>query len=252
MMTLLALKHVSHGFMGNNRQWTPALRNVSLKLPRSTFTCLIGPSGCGKSTLLRVAAGLLQPDSGEVVLEGQTHRQPRRDISIVFQRDNLMPWRTVFQNIVLPLQLFGVASDEQYERARHWIDIAGLRGFENSYPAELSGGMAQRVTLARGLITQPDLLLLDEPFGALDELTREAMWQELLRLWHTTQSTVLMVTHSIREAILLADRVMVMSQRPGHIIHSFDVPFGRPRLLELLTDPDFNELESQVRSSIET
>ena len=248
---LLTAQHISHHFQRDRRQPPlPVLDNINLHLTRGTFTCLIGPSGCGKSTLLRLAAGLIKPTTGTLIFDGQPLTSPQRRISFVFQRDTLLPWRTVYDNIALPLQLAAIPIAEQQARITHWLTITGLNGFERAYPAELSGGMAQRVALARGLVMQPDLLLLDEPFGALDALTREHMWQELLKIWAQTQSRVLMVTHSIREALLLADRVVVMSPRPGHIVRQFEVPFARPRALELITEAEFTALEAQVRAAI--
>lgn len=247
---LVVAQHLSQRYTSARGETHLALDEATLRLQAGTFTALIGPSGCGKSTLLRILAGLLKPSAGRVNFDGQPLTGPQRRISLIFQQDNLMPWRTVRDNIRLPLELAGRPSAERTARVTHWLDITGLADFADHYPAELSGGMAQRVALARGLITEPDLLLLDEPFGALDDLTREAMWQELLTLWTRTRATVLMVTHSIREAVLLADRVLVMSPRPGHIIRAFEVPFARPRRLELLTVPAFVELEARVRQTI--
>lgn len=247
---LITAKNVSHTFTGVDGLPLAALHDVTLELESGTFTCLIGPSGCGKSTLLRILAGLIQPQRGSVYLSGQILTKPQRRISMVFQDDNLMPWRTVAQNIALPLELAGVSTDIRREQVAYWLDITDLQGFANRYPAELSGGMAQRVAIARGLITEPDLLLLDEPFGALDALTRETMWQELLLMWQRTQATVLMVTHSIREAILLADHVLVMSARPGSIVQEELVNFGRPRSLDLLSESSFVTMEAHIREAI--
>jgi NitT/TauT family transport system ATP-binding protein len=245
------MQGVSHAFRGLDGKTVQALQTVSFGLQPATFTCLIGPSGCGKTTLLRIAAGLVTPSIGQVYFDGALLRKPRRDISIVFQRDSLLPWRTVYQNLILPLQLAGVPAEEQTRCAEIWLKKTGLWDFRDSFPAELSGGMAQRVGIARGLITEPRLLLLDEPFGALDTLTREAMWQELLNLWQSTQATVLMVTHNIREAILLADQVLVMSARPGRVLSEIHIPFSRPRTLALLSAPEFVQLEAHIRQQIE-
>lgn len=247
---ILHANHIHHTFTAANGQPIPALEDVSLALLPGTFTALIGPSGCGKSTLLRILAGLVKPISGQVQFGGLPLNRPQRQISMIFQKDNLMPWRTVYENIELPLQLAGIAKNEREQRVAHLLYVTGLLGFENQYPAELSGGMAQRVAIARGLINEPDVLLMDEPFGALDALTREQMGQELLRIWATTQATVLMVTHSISEAVFLADRVLVMSPRPGHLIREVQIPFARPRSLELLTDTTFTLLEAQIRAAI--
>lgn len=247
---LLEAQQISHHFSASDGQHVPALSEVSLALSSGAFTCLIGPSGCGKSTLLRILAGLIKPASGQVLLEGKPLARPQRRISIFFQKDNLMPWRTVYENIVLPLQLAGTPSQKQKARVREMLEITGLRGSEKQYPAELSGGMAQRVAIARGLITAPAILLMDEPFGALDALTREEMWEELLRIWSAAQTTVLMVTHSIDEALFLADRVLVMSPRPGTLLRAFDIPFARPRHSALLAEATFHHLAAELRAAI--
>jgi NitT/TauT family transport system ATP-binding protein len=250
-MPVLAAEQISHIYTGTDGQPVASLESVSLRLLSRTFTCLVGPSGCGKTTLLRILAGLLKPTTGQVFLENQLLNRPRRRISIVFQQDNLMPWRTVYQNMILPLQLAGMPRKERDARARTLLEITGLQGFEQAFPAELSGGMAQRVAIARGLITEPDVLLLDEPFGALDAMTREQMWLDLLHIWAKTKATSLMVTHSIREAVFLADRVLVMSSRPGRLLAEIPVSLARPRTLSLLADPNFVQTEMQVRRMIQ-
>jgi NitT/TauT family transport system ATP-binding protein len=247
---ILRASHIQHHFIAANGQPVIALADVSVSIRAGTFTALIGPSGCGKSTLLRVLAGLVKPSKGEVLFNGNRLTRPQRRISLVFQQDNLMAWRTVYENIQLPLQLAGVSKKEREARAARMLEITGLLGFENHYPAELSGGMAQRVAIARGLVNEPDVLLMDEPFGALDALTREQMWQELLRIWATTNATVVMVTHSIGEAVFLSDRVLVMSPRPGQILEAIDVPFARPRSMDLLANINFIDLEAEIRSSL--
>jgi NitT/TauT family transport system ATP-binding protein len=223
-----------------------ALDGVSFDLCASEFVCLLGPSGSGKSTLLRVMAGLLKPDAGEVLYPAGE----RPLVSIVFQDANLMPWRSALHNVTLPLELIGVPSIEAESRASQWMELTGLRGFENSWPRELSGGMAQRVALARSLIQQPGLLLLDEPFGALDALTREKMAAELLRIWQEHRTTVLMVTHSISEALLLSDRVLVFSSRPGKVVLDLPVPLPRPRDDAVRFTPEFGELARTLRHAI--
>lgn len=247
---MLTAQHLSHSYTTTEGQHVLALADVSLQLAAGTFTCLVGPSGCGKTTLLRLLAGLLKPQQGQVFFEGTPLTRPQRRISVIFQRDSLMPWRTVVQNIALPLQLAHIHKAEQQVRIERMLSITGLQGFEQAYPAELSGGMAQRVSIARGLVTEPDVLLLDEPFGALDAMTREQMWQELLRIWATSQAAVLMVTHDIREAIFLADRVLVMSQRPGRLLADITIPLSRPRSLDQLSD--FTQLEIQVRQTLQS
>ena len=229
---------------------TLAISGVSFALANHTFTCLIGPSGSGKSTLLHILAGLLRPDEGHVTLNGHPLDEPTREIGIVFQDATLMPWRTVVQNLVLPLEVAGVAKSEQAREARRWLEILGLADFADSFPAALSGGMAQRLAVGRALIHNPDVLLLDEPFGALDALTREQVSEELLRIWARDCKTVLMVTHSIQEAILLADRVLVMSPRPGRIVEDIRVDLPRPRALHMVTGPDFAKLEERLRAAL--
>lgn len=223
-----------------------ALANVSFTVAEREFLCVLGPSGSGKSTLLRVLARIIAPLHGR--LEYREGNQPR--IGFVFQQANLMPWRTVLENITLPLELQGVPAEEAAARAVEQVQTMGLQGFEKSYPAELSGGMAQRVAIARALIQNPDLLLLDEPFGALDALTRERMSEELLNLWQARQTTVIMVTHSISEALLLADRVLVFSPRPGRIHLELTVPLARPRTEEVRYSPEFSVLSRRLRAAI--
>jgi NitT/TauT family transport system ATP-binding protein len=223
-----------------------ALQGVSFKLYPREFACLLGPSGSGKSTLLRVLAGLLKPTAGEIAFAGG--REPK--ISLVFQDATLMPWRTVIENITLPLALQGVAEDEARARAMEWIRLVGLQGFEDAWPGDLSGGMAQRVAIARSLIQDPDLLLLDEPFGALDALTREKMGAELLNLWQERRTTVLMVTHSISEALLLSDRVLVLTPRPGRIGLDLAVDLPRPREEEMRYTEHFGSLARALKRAI--
>ena len=223
-----------------------ALGPVSFEVSPQEFVAVLGPSGSGKSTLLRVLAGLLPASSGEVSVCGGS----RARVGLVFQQANLMPWRSVLQNITLPLELRGVPLAEAVRMGREWIAVIGLQGFENAWPRELSGGMAQRVALARALIQDPDLLLLDEPFGALDALTRERLAGELLSIWQERRSTVLMVTHSISEALLLSDRVLVFSSRPGRIGLDLPVLLPRPRRDEMRYTPQFGEMERRLRSAI--
>lgn len=225
-----------------------ALDSVNLDVPECRYLAVLGPSGSGKTTLLRIIAGLLEPTSGTVRFNTPEGNPPR--VGLVFQQANLMPWRTVIENITLPLELQGVHQGYACDRAREFIELVGLDGFENSLPRSLSGGMAQRVALARALIMEPDLLLLDEPFGALDALTREHMGAELLRIWQNRETTVMMVTHSISEALLLADRVVVLSARPGRIVREIDVPFHRPRSEDIRYSAEFVELARDLRSSI--
>ncbi len=249
---MLAAHNVTHQFETDNDPLL-ALNRVSFELGCQEFVCLVGPSGCGKSTLLRILSGLLRPTEGAVMLDSQPITGPTRRIGYVFQQANLMPWRTVMDNVTLPLELSHNGKQEREDAAQTLIDLVGLAGFETSYPAELSGGMAQRVAIARALVTQPEILLLDEPFGALDAMTRDILGEELLRIWRESQnavSAVLMVTHSISEAILLADRVLVMSPRPGTIEAAFTVDLPRPRTLAMLHSSQAGKLAGAIRDSL--
>lgn len=242
---VLKVRNLKMTFPGENGG-LKALQSVSFNLFPQEFVCLLGPSGSGKTTLLRILAGLLKPTSGEVLYPGKE----RPNISLVFQDANLMPWRTVLENITLPLELQGTPPDEARQRGHDWIRQVGLNGFEQTWPGELSGGMAQRVAIARSLIQDPDLLLLDEPFGALDALTREKMGAELLDLWQSRRNTVLMVTHSIAEALLLSDRVLVLTPRPGKIGLDLPVDLPRPRSEEMRYTEHFGLLASKLKDAI--
>ena len=226
---------------------TEALQDVSFSVAPQEFVCILGPSGSGKTTILRILSGLLQPTTGTLHF-GNPGKNPV--IGLVFQQANLMPWRTVTENIILPLQLRGMNSQEILEKAQTMIELVGLQDFAEAWPASLSGGMAQRVALARALIQDPDLLLLDEPFGALDALTRERMGVELLRIWQSSRKTVVMVTHSISEALLLADRVIMLTPRPGCILLDVKVDLPRPRQEDVRYSPKFVELSKALRSAI--
>jgi NitT/TauT family transport system ATP-binding protein len=227
-----------------------ALEEISFAVMPGEFACLVGPSGCGKSTLLRVIAGLRSPDRGSIWLDGQPVTAPRRQVGIVFQQANLMPWRTVLGNVLLPLEVSNMNAAEAYRRAEELIKLVGLSEFANAYPADLSGGMAQRVAIARALVHDPAVLLLDEPFGSLDALTRERMGLELLRIWTAQRKTVLMVTHSVPEAVFLADRVLVLTPRPGTIALTMPIDLPRPRDLALLETEGFGVLTGRVRGAI--
>lgn len=228
-----------------------ALEDLSFEVYPEQFVCVLGPSGSGKTTLLRAIAGLLPPSSGEILFKGQKLTGPPSGIGFVFQKPSLMPWRTVLQNITLPLEILNVPSDDRLKKARDLIELVGLQGFEHSLPRDLSGGMAQRVAIARALVHDPDVLLMDEPFASLDALTRERMGEELLRIWQARRKTVLMVTHSISEALLLADRVLVLSQRPGRLRLDMLVELPRPRSEEMRYIPEFGALARRLRAAIE-
>lgn len=229
----------------------PALGAVALSIDAGEFVCIVGPSGCGKSTLLRAVAGLQPPTRGEILLNGDIITQPSSRVGVMFQDANLMPWRTVRDNIALPLELAGEKKAERYATVEGVLPMLGLEGFADAYPTQLSGGMAQRVALGRVLVQQPDVLLLDEPFGALDALTREQVSTDLLRIWSQTRQTVLMVTHDIHEAVLLADRVVVLSPRPGRVAREVRVNLPRPRSLDDMYSGDFAALAQQVRAAIQ-
>ncbi len=242
----LEVGNVSHQYQDGIN----AIQEVSFAMQAGDFYTLVGPSGVGKSTLLRILGGLLRPTDGQVTVGGHPPEKTPHPIGIVFQQHNLMPWRTAYDNVRLPLELGRNGARRNGESVQELLELVGLAGFERSYPAQLSGGMAQRVALARALIHQPELLLLDEPFGALDALTRERMGQELLRIWQARPVTVFMVTHSIQEAVLLSDQILVMNDSPGQISDRFTVPLGRPRHVEMIQSPQFLECSAAVRAAI--
>lgn len=243
---------VSHLYkIYNSRQGSiAAIEDISFAVMPGEFVCLIGPSGGGKTTLLRILAGLLRPDQGQVYLHGQPLNEPCTEIGVVFQKPNLMPWRTVLDNISLPLQIRNATASEIKQRVYRVLEMVNLRDFAHSYPRELSGGMQQRVSIARALVYEPDILLLDEPFGALDALSRERLNHELLQIWRASGKTIVMVTHDIREAVFLADRVMILSQRPGRLADVIPIPLARPRSESLFYDSEFSALAYQIRQAI--
>jgi NitT/TauT family transport system ATP-binding protein len=243
ILTIRDLSAVFH----NENGGLHALENISFDVHPREFVCVLGPSGSGKTTLLRILAGLIQPSSGSFVFgHGE---QP--STGMVFQQANLMPWRTVIENIKLPLEIKNADEQSARTKAQEMIELVGLTGFEDSLPRELSGGMAQRVAIARALIHDPDLLLLDEPFASLDALTRERMWTELSRIWQMRQKTVIMVTHSINESLFLADRVLVLTQRPGKIKLDVEVDLPRPRKDDIRYTAHFGKLARKLREAIE-
>jgi NitT/TauT family transport system ATP-binding protein len=244
------LKSVSKIYTRRN---VHALETVDLSLERGSFSAVIGSSGCGKSTLLKIMAGLLAPSAGRVVLAGKPVTGPRRDIGMMFQQATLFPWRTTIENIVLPIEIRDGkrAARAKHDDARKLLDLVGLKGFENVYPNELSGGMAQRAAICRMLITEPEVLLLDEPFSALDELTREFMNMELQRICMARAATTFLVTHSIPEAVILSDVVYVMKPRPGRVVEAITVDLPRPRTLDMLTTPRFGAIVQHIRNRLD-
>ncbi len=228
-----------------------ALEDLALSIGRGEFYSLIGPSGCGKSSLLKVAAGLLPQTAGTIALGGAPVTGPRREVGVVFQRPTLFPWKTVMENVLLPARTLQLDMAAAKDRAAELVNLVGLERFADNYPSELSGGMQQRVGIARALIHDPEVLLMDEPFAALDALTREHMMIELQDIWITTGKSVLFITHSIPEAVFLSDRVAVMSARPGRIVREYEVALGRPRDLATMADPGFNDLCGELRGELQ-
>jgi NitT/TauT family transport system ATP-binding protein len=234
-----------------DRQITVALKHLNLTVHDGEFVTIVGPSGCGKSTFLNAVTGLLPINAGELRLNGETIKEPGPDRAQVFQAPYLLPWRTVRSNVIYGLESRNASQKEINERADHFINLVGLRDFQNHYPHELSGGMQQRVNLARALVMDAEVILLDEPFAALDAQTREFMQEELLRIWGQTKKTALFVTHQINEAIYLSDRVLVFSARPGHVREEIAIDIPRPRGLKLKRTPDFLRYEDHIWELIE-
>jgi NitT/TauT family transport system ATP-binding protein len=247
---MIQIEKVSKVYRTQENEFVPAIAEVSLGVRENEFVTLVGPSGCGKSTLLKLVSGLIPVTGGTIQVRDQVVREPFSDVGFVFQHPVLLPWRTVLGNILFSIEMLGKKEGEFVDQARDLIKLAGLEGFENKYPRELSGGMQQRVAICRALIHDPSLLLMDEPFGALDAMTREEMSFELLRIWEERRKTILFVTHSIPEAILLADRVVVMTPRPGKIERIFDIDLPRPRVYEMEFNERFKALNSEIRSLI--
>ncbi|HQS47487.1 MAG TPA: ABC transporter ATP-binding protein [Xanthobacteraceae bacterium] len=225
-----------------------ALEEVSLDVRRGEFVAIVGPSGCGKSTLLKILTGLFAPSAGDTRIGGTVTTGPRRDIGVVFQSPLLFPWRTVLENVMLPADVQKLNRATHLTRAKELLDLVGLTDFKDRYPKELSGGMQQRVAIARALLHQPAILLMDEPFGALDAMTRERMNVELQRLWRIHNTSILFITHSIPEAVFLASRVVVMTPRPGRVAEILDINLPAKRPLELMNSPEFGAYVARIRS----
>jgi NitT/TauT family transport system ATP-binding protein len=247
-MSAVSIHKVSKQFKGG----TTALENIDLEIEQGEFVSLIGPSGCGKSTLLRIIGDLIEPSSGELTVNGKSARQARRDhdYGVVFQDAVLYDWRNVAKNIALPLELAGWDKERRRKRIDEMLELVELQGFGEHHPWQLSGGMQQRVAIARALSFDPALLLMDEPFGALDEMTRERLNAELLRIWQASSSTVVFVTHSIAEAVFLSTRVVVMSPRPGRISRVIPIDLPQPRSTATREEPRFFELATEVREAL--
>lgn len=243
----ISLRSVCKTYRGRGTE-VEALRDMSLDCPPGSFTALIGPSGCGKSTAMRIALGLEDHDSGEVEIAGQAPAVATAAgvTGVAFQDAALLPWRSVARNVALPLEVLGRDPSKFRHEIEKLIDLVGLRGYEDSLPGELSGGMRQRVSIARSLITSPEVLFMDEPFGALDQIRRRQMNVELQRIWSENRSTAILVTHGIDEAVFLADYVVVMHANPGRVVDVIEVPFARPRHPDLYSDPEFHALTDKI------
>jgi NitT/TauT family transport system ATP-binding protein len=246
MIPFIEARSIRLIFKSKNRDAVTALQDFGLEVARGEFVSIVGPSGCGKSTFLNILLGLVRPDSGDLKLNNTPITGPGQERAMVFQEFGLLPWRTVQANIELGLELKHVAASTRAERSAELIKLVGLQGFEQHYPHELSGGMKQRVGLARALATEPEVLLMDEPFAALDAQTRDLMQTELLQIWERTRKTVLFVTHSIEEAAYLSDRVIVMTARPGRMKDIIPIGLPRPRDYEMRLTPEFNDIKSKI------
>ena len=245
-MAILTVSKVHKRYRTSSRD-LHALDDISLAVDTGEFVTLVGPSGCGKSTLLKIVGGLVERTAGDVVFKGEAVRGPRRDIGIMFQTPVLFDWRTALENVMLPTEVLGLDRNESLRRARAALALVDLAGFEESYPSQLSGGMQQRVSLSRVLVYEPDLLLMDEPFGALDEFTRERLNLEIQRIWMQSRKTIIFVTHNIAEAVFLSDQILVMTPRPGRLARVVRVPFPRPREIRLMKSPEFASLVFEIR-----
>ena len=247
---LISARDIQKKFVTRAGEVVTALDRTSLEIASNEFVSIVGPSGCGKTTLLRLIAGIVQPSAGEVTLKGRKVVRPSRELGMVFQQPILLPWRTVLENVLFPIEMLGWPLAKYRDEAQRLIELVGLRGFESARPRELSGGMQQRVAICRALVSDPEVLLMDEPFAALDAMTREELGIELLRIWSERRKTVVFITHSIPEAILLADRVLVMTARPGRVVREVKIELPRPRRIEMAFSADFGCYADTVRQSI--
>jgi NitT/TauT family transport system ATP-binding protein len=247
---MIRLEKVDKTYRTQRGDLVHAVADITLEVRENEFVTLVGPSGCGKSTLLKLVAGLVPASQGTIRVRDEVVRGPFPDVGFLFQHPVLLPWRTVFDNVMFSIEMLGLESRSYRARARELLSLTGLAGFDTKYPRELSGGMQQRVAICRALVHDPGLLLMDEPFGALDAMTREEMSLELLRIWEDRRKTIFFVTHSIPEAILLADRVVVMTPRPGRIARVLEIDLPRPRSVELEFDERFKAYSHAIRSDI--
>jgi NitT/TauT family transport system ATP-binding protein len=249
-MSKLRISNVVKVFENSKRGDIAALDNLSFSVEEGEFFCIVGPSGCGKSTLLQMIIGLESPTSGEVLIDETPIHGPRLDCGVVFQEYALFPWKTVQENIEFGPKMRRVVKQERRGIARKYIELTGLQGFEAYYPHEISGGMKQRVAIARALANEPDVFLMDEPFAAVDALLREILQQEILRIWEQTKKTIVFITHQIEEAVFLADRVLIMSARPGRVKEIIEVNLPRPRQQEIRVSPQFQQITSRIRQKV--
>lgn len=248
---MINVNNLSHRYITEGRGETLALSDVNLEIRDNEFIALLGPSGCGKTTLMRTIGGLENPTDGEVIVNGKKVNGPNLDCSVVFQNFALLPWASILDNVAFGLEMRGTSKAQARERAREFVEMVGLKGFEDKYPKELSGGMQQRVGLARALAVKTPIILMDEPFGALDQQTRRYMQEELLAIWEKDKKTVVFVTHDMEEAVLLADRIVLMSARPGRVEEVIDVNIPRPRNQEgIERTPEFVELKEYLWSRL--
>lgn len=248
-MSLISIKEVDRIFRSGDKS-VHALDHVSFEVEQGSFVSIVGPSGCGKSTLLKIVSGLLSSSSGEVSVNDKVVDEPLENVGMVFQAPVLLKWRNVLDNILLPVEFSKLEPARYVDTARSLIDLVGLRGFEEMYPFELSGGMQQRVSLCRALVTDPAILLMDEPFGALDAMTRDELDLELIRIWEEKRKTVIFVTHNIQEAVFLSDYLVVMSARPGQLLEKMKIDLERPRTLASMSSVRFGEYTLRIRSML--
>lgn len=247
---MIRLEHISKIYLTQKGDLIPALEDISMEVSENEFITIVGPSGCGKSTLLKLICGLAPLNQGTIYVRDMIVTGPLPDVGFVFQHPVLLPWRSVFQNVMFSIEMLGLNNKSFKGRVLELLHLAGLSGFETKYPHELSGGMQQRVAICRALVHNPSMLLMDEPFGALDAMTREEMGLELLRIWEERRKTIVFVTHSISEAVMLADRVVVMTPRPGQIARIIEVQLPRPRILEMESSERFKDYCQEVRELI--